>query len=88
MLTLVRNAQAVHGGVPVAVAEVTAGGDHSAAVFVLILVVLMLVTALKTLRRATAPIGELIRLVMATLAVAALLLTSIVLLVVTLFLSR
>ena len=84
MLTLVPGAHTVHQGAP----DAAASGGHGVYVVVVFLVVLLLMAALKNLRRATAPIGELIRVLVAALAVGALLLAAIALLVVTLFLGR
>lgn len=84
MMTLVPIAHVVHQAVP----DGSAQGDHGIYLIVVILVVILLTTALKQLKRATAPIGELVRVVMAALGVGALLLAAIGLLIVTLFLRR
>jgi integral membrane sensor domain MASE1 len=88
MLTLVPIAEAVHRAVPDAPAGGSNRGDHGIYLIAVITVVILLTTALKQLKRATAPIGELVRLVVAALGVGALLLAAIGLLIVTLFLGH
>jgi hypothetical protein len=88
MSTLVPIAHAVHQGLPTALPDSATPSDHGIYLVVVITVVILLGAALKQLRRATAPIGELVRLVMAALGVGALLLAAIALLIVTLFLSH
>jgi integral membrane sensor domain MASE1 len=88
MSTLVPIAHVVHLATPDAPSAGSAPGDHGIYLIVVIMVVILLTAALKQLKRATAPIGELIRLVLAALGVGALLLASIGLLIVTLFLSH
>jgi hypothetical protein len=88
MLTLVPLTHVVHLAAPDAPATGPTQGDHGIYLIAVITVVILLTTALKQLKRATAPIGELVRLVMAALGVGALLLAAIGLLIVTLFLSH
>jgi integral membrane sensor domain MASE1 len=88
MTTLVPIAHVVHQAVPDAPAGTPTGADHGIYLIVVIVVVVLLTSALKQLKRATAPIGELVRLVMAALGVGALLLAAIGLLIVTLFLNH
>jgi integral membrane sensor domain MASE1 len=88
MSTLVPIAHVVHQALPAGSTGTSTQGDHGIYLIVVIIVVILLTTALKQLRRATAPIGELVRLVMAALGVGALLLAAIGLLIVTLFLSH
>jgi hypothetical protein len=88
MSTLVPIAHVVHRAAPDVPAGAGAHGDHGVYLVVVITVVFLLMAALKQLRRATAPIGELVRLVMTALGVGALLLAAIGLLIVTLFLAH
>jgi hypothetical protein len=88
MFTLVPIAHVVHQAAPDAPSAGPAHSDHGIYLIVVIMVVILLTAALKQLKRATAPIGELIRVVMAALGVGVLLLASIALLIVTLFLSH